>query len=80
MENKQTALDILFQEIKESTAVMPNALFKYFEMVYDKTKEIEKKQAIDLIKNTAMYAAASQHDEEIGTMTHEDIYNNYYNN
>jgi hypothetical protein len=80
MENKQTALDILFQEIKESTAVMPNALFKYFEMVYDKTKEIEKKQAIDLIKNTAMYAAASQHDEEIGTMTHKDIYNNYYNN
>jgi hypothetical protein len=49
-------------------------------MIYDKTKEIEKKQAIDLIKNTAMYAAASQHDEEIGTMTHEDIYNNYYNN
>jgi hypothetical protein len=80
MEIKQTALDILFEEIKESTAVMPNALFTYFKMVYDKAKEIEKKQAIDLIKNTAMYAAASQHDEEIGTMTHEDIYNNYYNN
>jgi hypothetical protein len=44
MENKQTALDILFQEIKESTAVMPNALFKYFEMVYDKAKQIEKEQ------------------------------------
>ena len=44
MENKQTALDILFEEIKESTAVMPNALFKYFEMVYDKAKQIEKEQ------------------------------------
>jgi uncharacterized protein YcaQ len=44
MENKQTALDILFEEIKESTAVMPNALFKYFHMVYDKAKQIEKEQ------------------------------------
>ena len=47
MENKQTALDILFEEIKESTAVMPNALFKYFEMVYDKAKQIEKEQIKD---------------------------------
>jgi hypothetical protein len=47
MENKQTALDILFEEIKESTAVMPNALFKYFEMVYDKSKQIEKEQMIE---------------------------------
>jgi len=44
MANKQTALDILFQEIKESKAVMPDALFRYFEMVYNKAKEIESKQ------------------------------------
>jgi hypothetical protein len=44
MENKQTALDILFEEIKESTAVIPNALFTYFKMVYDKAKQIEKEQ------------------------------------
>jgi hypothetical protein len=44
MEKKRTALDILFQEIKESKAVMPNALFGYFEIVYNKAKEIEKEQ------------------------------------
>ena len=47
MENKRTALDILFQEIKESKAVMPDALFGYFEMVYNKAKEIETKQIKD---------------------------------
>jgi len=47
MEKKQTALDILFQEIKESKAIMPNALFGYFEIVYNKVKAIEKQQIMD---------------------------------
>jgi len=44
MEKKQTAVDILFQEIKESSSFMPDNLFDYLEMVYNKTKEIEKEQ------------------------------------
>jgi hypothetical protein len=44
MENKPTALDILFQEIKESKSFLPDNLFEYLEMVYNKTKEIEKEQ------------------------------------
>jgi hypothetical protein len=44
MANKRTALDILFQEIKESKSFLPDNLFDYLEMVYNKTKEIEKEQ------------------------------------
>ena len=44
MEKKKTALDILFQEIKESKSFLPDNLFEYLEMVYNKTKEIEKEQ------------------------------------
>jgi hypothetical protein len=47
MEKKQTALDILFQEIKESKSFLPDNLFDYLEMVYNKTKEIEKEQMIE---------------------------------
>jgi hypothetical protein len=47
MANKRTALDILFQEIKESKSFLPDNLFDYLEMVYNKTKEIEKEQIID---------------------------------
>lgn len=41
MENKQTAVDILFNEIKDSEAFLPDNLFEYLESVYNKTKEIE---------------------------------------
>jgi len=74
MENKQTALDILFEEIKESTAVMPNALFKYFEMVYDKSKEIEKKQMIEF----AMHLHKVD-DSKTGTDILMDEAEQYYN-
>jgi predicted thioredoxin/glutaredoxin len=47
MANKPTALDILFQEIKESKSFLPDNLFDYLEMVYNKAKEIEKEQIID---------------------------------
>lgn len=44
MENKQTALDIMFNEIKDSKAFLPNNLFKYLESVYGKTKQMEADQ------------------------------------
>jgi hypothetical protein len=44
METKRTALDILFQEIKESKAFLPDNLFNYLKDVYNKSKEIEKNQ------------------------------------
>jgi hypothetical protein len=47
MANKRTALDILFQEIKESKSFLPDNLFGYLEMVYNKAKEIEKEQIKD---------------------------------
>jgi hypothetical protein len=47
MANKRTALDILFQEIKESKSFLPDNLFDYLEMVYNKAKEIETKQIKD---------------------------------
>jgi hypothetical protein len=47
MEKKRTALDILFQEIKESKSFLPDNLFGYLEMVYNKAKEIEKEQIKD---------------------------------
>jgi hypothetical protein len=44
MGTKRTALDILFQEIKESKAFLPDNLFNYLKDVYNKSKEIEKNQ------------------------------------
>jgi hypothetical protein len=42
-EAKQTALDILFYEIKISKSFMPDHLFKWLESVYSKAKEIDNK-------------------------------------
>jgi hypothetical protein len=67
MEKKQTALDILFQEIKESKAIMPNALFGYFEIVYNKVKAIEKQQIMDAYM-----------DSYGNTTEPEDYYNQMY--
>ena len=67
MEKKQTALDILFQEIKESKAIIPNALFTYFEMVYNKAKEMEKQQIMDAYM-----------DSYGNTTEPEDYYNETY--
>jgi hypothetical protein len=47
MEKKKTALDILFQEIKESKSFLPDNLFDYLEMVYNKAKQMEKEQKRD---------------------------------
>jgi len=42
-------------------------------------KEMEKQQSIGLIKQTAMFMAASHLDEEIANMSYEDVYKTYYN-
>ena len=39
----------------------------------------EKEQSINLIKQTAMFMAASSLDEDIAKMSYEDVYNSYYN-
>ena len=48
MRTKRTALDILFQEIKESKAFLPDNLFNYLKDVYNKSKEIEKNQEYEI--------------------------------
>jgi hypothetical protein len=41
--------------------------------------DIEKEQSIGLIKQTAMFMAAANYDKDIAKMSHEDVYNSYYN-
>ena len=50
MENKQTAVDILFNEIRDSKAFLPDNLFNYLEDVYKKSKQIEKEQIKEAFK------------------------------
>jgi hypothetical protein len=47
METKQTAVDILFNEIRDSKAFLPDNLFNYLEDVYKKSKQMEKEQIMD---------------------------------
>jgi len=44
----------------------------------EQAKEMEKEQSIGLIKQTAMFMAASHLDEEIANMSYEDVYKTYY--
>jgi hypothetical protein len=74
MEKKQTALDILFQEIKESKSFLPDNLFDYLEMVYNKTKEMEKEQ----IKH-AYFADFDPSFSIIDNKEAEEFYNTHYN-
>ena len=84
MENKRTALDILFQEIKESKSFLPDNLFDYLEMVYNKTKEIEKEQIKDArdsyinqilkVNDDLLIYGEAQYKE----MTSEEYYNETY--
>ena len=51
---------------------------KLFEKEIEQAKQMEKEQSIDLIKQTAMFMAASTMDKEIGDMNFEDVYNSYF--
>lgn len=50
MENKQTAVDILFQEIKESKSFLPDNLFAYLEDVYNKAKALDENELYSAIE------------------------------
>ena len=50
MENKQTAVDILFQEIKESKSFLPDNLFAYLENVYNKAKSLDENELYSAIE------------------------------
>ena len=85
---KQTALDILFDQIKLKADSIPTntAENRKVKGVYvdcltliREYKEVEKEQSIELIKQTAMFMAASNFDEDIANMSCEDVYKTYYN-
>ena len=44
MSNKRKAVDILFQEIKESKSFLPDNLFEYLEDVYNKAKALDENE------------------------------------
>lgn len=50
MGNKQTAVDILFQEIKESKSFLPDNLFAYLEDVYNKAKALDENELYSAIE------------------------------
>jgi len=54
MENKQTAVDILFNEIRDSKSFLPDNLFNYLEDVYKKSKQIEKEQKENAFNESRM--------------------------
>jgi len=75
MSNKQqTAVEWLYNELRNAE---PNIL--EWNKLLEKAKEMDKEQSIGLIKQTAMFMAASHLDEEIANMSYEDVYKTYYN-
>jgi hypothetical protein len=50
MSNKKTAVDILFQEIKESKSFLPDNLFEYLEDVYNKAKALDENELYSAIE------------------------------
>lgn len=51
MENKRLlAVDILFQEIKESKSFLPDNLFEYLEDVYNKAKALDENELYSAIE------------------------------
>lgn len=78
MENKLTAVDILFIEIKDSKAFLPDNLFKYLESVYDKAKSMEKEQMIKFAQIVLDKAECSHTGMVYLDGDIEDIYNETY--
>ena len=50
MSNKKKAVDILFQEIKESKSFLPDNLFEYLEDVYNKAKALDENELYSAIE------------------------------
>ena len=82
MEKKQTAVEWLEEllnfECKYSLNNEVIINYDVLDNIIMKAKQMEKEQSIKLIEIACMFQSASVFDEEIGKMTHEDIYNNYY--
>jgi len=70
---QQTAVEWLYNELLNSE---PNIL--EWNKLLQQAKEMDKEQSIGLIKQTAMFMAASHLDEEIANMSYEDVYKTYY--
>ena len=75
---------------KQQTAVEQFAIALYeggylqgngdeIQKILEQYLEMEKEQSIGLIKQTAMFMAASHLDEDIADMSYEDVYKTYYN-
>lgn len=71
METKQTAIEWLIDKVEDHFCLLPVDLIA-------QAKQMEKEQSIKLIEIACMFQSASSFDEEIGKMTHEDIYDLYY--
>ena len=69
------------QELIDITKDGKSKFISYYEFksLLFKLLEKEKEQSIELIKQTAMFMAASNLDSEIAKMSYEDVYNSYYN-
>jgi len=71
---KQTAVEWLEERLILSFGDEIKPLIGFFIIA----KEMDKEQSIGLIKQTAMFMAASHLDEEIANMSYEDVYKTYY--
>jgi hypothetical protein len=67
----KTAVEWLESEMLEHYSPFDNKLL--YEAIH-KAKEMDKEQSIELIRQTAMFMAAADFDEDIAKMTFEDIY------
>lgn len=73
METKQTAVEWLIEELCSCVTATDKRI------VFEKAKQMEKEQTLDLMSNACMFFAASFHDHDLKTMTYEEVYNKYYN-
>ncbi len=79
MSNNKQQTPVEWQHIELSKFLNGKSEFTHKSDILIKAKEMEKEQSIGLIKQTAMFMAASHLDEEIANMSYEDVYKTYYN-
>ncbi len=66
----KTAVEWLEKEVNQYGILTKGLVLN----LLSQAKEIEKEQSIELIRQTAMFMAAADFDEDIAKMTFEDIY------
>lgn len=69
----KTAVEWLMEELPKHGS----GAIRTFGDLFEKAKEMEKEQIIELIRQTAMFMAAADFDEDIAKMTFEDIYETF---